>query len=207
MRYFLFFLISFLFTLSAQAQKMKEFKREISLYNVLLKTDGGNVKGLLQTVDSTQVVVLTKKSLVSLQPQTIKSLKIKFDRTKTIKVFGQIAQAGFDTIVDSPLNNDGTPKSMFYDPSQPEDPDPLGPRLLLGTGLVATALIGNEVSKLVPRPTIEGFDISKDSPKYQSVYPRLSLYALDTQTSPDYEKRVHEVMKDTMKNNKLDVHR
>lgn len=64
----------------------------------------------------------------------------------------------------------------------------LGERVLIGSAVVGRALLGNELSKLVPPATIEPFKINYSKERYESLYDNLSMYTVSMQSSPKYEQ-------------------
>ncbi len=191
-----------------EAQLGKE--REIALYQAVVKCARETVTGILQQVTPEAVTIQTYDGAKTIPATAIKSVKVKFDKKKNVPIFRDIAQAGLDAIVDPAytstrqnltLNPYGQP--MIHEDS--EEDTPLASRLLFGGAIVAGAVLGNEVAKIIPPATIETFRIRYSQARYQDIYEELSMYSVYLQSSADYEQILKEKLKRAMQNNKLQI--
>jgi folate-dependent phosphoribosylglycinamide formyltransferase PurN len=71
--------------------------------------------------------------------------------------------------------------------------------------VIAGALVGNEIKKLMPTATIEKFKINYSKSKYSEIYEELLMYTVDLQASPGYEQILKEKLRDAMGRNKLKI--
>jgi len=76
---------------------------------------------------------------------------------------------------------------------------------MVGGAVIAGALVGNEIKKLMPTATIEKFKINYSKAKYSEIYDELLMYTVDLQASPEYEQTLKEKLRDAMGRNKLKI--
>ena len=207
--HYLFSILFLLFTTNIQAQSSLE--REIKEYQVAIKTKKGTVKGLLQQVNEETVDVITSRGARSIPAESIKEIKIKFDKNRKIKVFEGMSDTGVGIIATSLDENRsnirrGELGAPIYD--NPEDERTLtgaAGQALLGTATVATALAADQVTRLIYKPSIEAFKVDYKQDKFTEIKKQLALYSVATQASPSYEKELNEQLKETIKAKKMDV--
>lgn len=203
----IFFHALILSVLTISAQESRSLgQREILVYNVVAKTSTGTFKGVLQRATSDQVTITSDKKNSVLPVESIKTLKIKFDKKKSVPVFENIAKAGLDVITDPQytrtVNSYGTDSygnKVFVG----EEDTPLGDRILVGSTMMVGAIVGNELAKLVPPSTIETFRINYSRETYSKLYEDLSMYTIHLQSSPDYELVLLQKLREAMKQNKV----
>lgn len=201
---FLFLVLSALLIYAQESRLVGH--RQILVYKVVAKTSAGTLKGVLQRVTQDQVTIVSDEKVDVIPVESIKTLKIKFDKKKEVQVFGKIAQAGIDVITDPqytrPANSLGTDQygnTILGD----EKDTPLGDRVLVGSAMLAGALVGNELVKLVPPSTIETFRINYSREKYHTLYEDLAMYSIEMQSSPDYELVLLQKLQEAMMQNKV----
>jgi len=202
-KYLVLISLFFFSVISVRAQNAKLVgEREISVYKVIVKTSDGTIKGILQKATPDQVEIMTDKGINAIKPESLKSLKIKFDKKKNVPVFRRIAQSAVDVIADpkytKTVNNTG--KNIYGNQiAIDEQETPLGDRLLVGSAMMAGAVLGNELVKLVPPATIETFKIAYSKEKYKNLYEDLLMYTVDIQSSYEYELLMKEKLIKAMK--------
>jgi len=201
-------------TLLAQVLHAQEAQlgqqREIALYKAVVKCARETVTGILQQVTPEAVTIQTYDGSRTIPSTSIKSVKVKFDKKKNVPIFRNLAQAGLDAIVDpaytsSRQNLNLNPYSQPMIHEDGEEDTPLADRILLGGAMVAGAVLGNEVAKIIPAATIETFRIRYSKERYQGLYEELSMYSIFLQSSADYEQILKEKLKRAMENNKLQI--
>ena len=202
--------IIFLFTIiSIHGQNKTQIgQKEILVYDAVIKTSKGKIKGILQRTDSNQLVITKNNQSIVIPIENIKTLKIKFSKKKTVPVFNNIAQTAIDFISDPQLSSTVNSYSINSNGKQvPLDvkETPLGERLLVGGAIMTTAIVGNELGKLIPPATLETFKIEGSMDKYKKLYDELSMYSIDMQASPDYEFKLRKKLKEAMEKNKLKI--
>ncbi|VTP94598.1 hypothetical protein [Sphingobacterium daejeonense] len=201
----LLILTTFSICLNAQNIQLKN-NREISVYNVVAQTFKGKVKGILQKVTQDQVEIMTSKDLSVIPVENIKSLKVKFDKKENVPVVNNIAQTGLDFVFDPEYDQSYTKnESGFYEKRIDAEEITLGEKAMVGGAVIAGALVGNEIKKLMPTATIEKFKINYSKAKYSEIYDELLMYTVDLQASPGYEQILKEKLRDTMERNKLKI--
>lgn len=201
----LLILTTFSICLYAQDIQLKN-NREVSVYNVVAQTSKGKVKGILQKVTQDQVEIMTSKDLSVIPVENIKSLKVKFDKKENVLVLNNIAQTGLDFVFDPDYDQSYTKnESGFYEKKIDEEEISLGEKAMVGGAVIAGALVGNEIKKLMPTATIEKFKINYSKAKYSEIYDELLMYTVDLQASPEYEQILKEKLRDAMGRNKLKI--
>lgn len=201
----LLILTTFSICLYAQDIQLKN-NREISVYNVVAQTSKGKVKGILQKVTQDQVEIMTSKDLSVIPVENIKSLKVKFDKRENIPVLNNIAQTGLDFVFDPEYDQSYIKnESGFYEKRIDAEEITLGEKAIVGGAVIAGALVGNEIKKLMPTATIEKFKINFSKAKYSEIYEELLMYTVDLQVSPGYEQILKEKLRDAMGRNKLKI--
>jgi len=201
----LLILTTFSICLYAQDIQLRN-NREISVYNVVAQTSKGKVKGILQKVTQDQVEIMTSKDLSVIPVENIKSLKVKFDKRENVPVLNNIAQTGLDLVLDPECDQSYTKnESGFYEKKIDEEEISLGEKAMVGGAVIAGALIGNEIKKLMPTATIEKFKINYSKAKYSEIYEDLLMYTVDLQALPEYEQILKEKLRDAMGRNKLKI--
>lgn len=204
-KYLVLISLFFFSVMSVKAQNAKLVgEREISVYKVIAKTSDGIIKGILQKATPDQVEIMTDKGINAIKPESLKSLKIKFDKKKNVPVFRHIAQSAVDVIADPKYTNtvNNTGKNIYGNQiAIDEQETPLGDRLLVGSAMMAGAVLGNELVKLVPPATIETFKIAYSKEKYKNLYEDLLMYTVDIQSSYEYELLMKEKLIKAMNKN------
>ncbi|MCT1533175.1 hypothetical protein M3B46_19410 [Sphingobacterium daejeonense] len=201
----LLILTTFSICLYAQDIQLKN-NREISVYNVVAQTSKGKVKGILQKVTQDQVEIMTSKDLSVIPVENIKSLKVKFDKRENIPVLNNIAQTGLDFVFDPEYDQSYIKnESGFYEKRIDAEEITLGEKAIVGGAVIAGALVGNEIKKLMPTATIEKFKINFSKAKYSEIYEELLMYTVDLQVSPGYEQILKVKLRDAMGRNKLKI--
>ena len=200
-------LILTIFSICLYAQDIQiKNNREISVYNVVAQTSKGKVKGILQKVTQDQVEIMTSKDLSVIPVENIKSLKVKFDKKENVPVLNNIAQTGLDFVFDPDYDQSYTKnESGFYEKRIDEEEITLGEKAMVGGAVIAGALVGNEIKKLMPTATIEKFKINYSKAKYSEIYDELLMYTVDLQAAPGYKQILKEKLRDAMGRNKLKI--
>lgn len=199
-------ILIFAVTFSSAQSLTAHAEREIAIYKVVVKTKRGLMKGVLQRVAPDHLLIETDRGIEKIAAETINYVKVKFDKRKTMPILRDIAQAGFDVIVDPQYTTTVTAyETGFYPDVIPLDQEeaPLGSRLLMGTAMVGGALLGNEIAKIVPPATIETFKIKYSKARYQGAYEALAMYSVHLQSSPAYELILKNELKRAMEAKKL----
>lgn len=198
----LLYLITYL---SCHAQIEKT--RSINVYNVVVKTSNGKVKGILKQATDTTIIIGQSRETRVIPINTIKSLKIKFAHQSSFKFYDNITQGGIGIITNQgkdtqARNNYGEP---IFTPLESTDHTlaEMGTNILVGSAIIATALVSNELTKLIYKPSIEVFKIKKDYKKYNAVKEQIQMYTTYLQQLPEYETIQLEQLKKAMEIHKV----
>lgn len=201
-RFLLIVLMSTTLCLISQAQIEKI--RSINVYNVVLKTTKGNLKGVLMQATDSTIVIGDQKGIKVIPIEAIKSLNIKFATQKYYSFFQNLAKTGIDIITDPNQAHNNTKQINYTELDQSENTlSDLGGQLLIGTALTGMAIAGNELTKIVYKPNIEVFKIKKNRKRYARMHEDILWYTLNFQQSPEYETIQFEKFKSAIQATKI----
>ncbi len=181
----------------------------VSNYHAHIKTKKETIKGSFYRATVEEIYLMKDKEMKKIPVSTIKKIKIKFDRKKEAPLFKGMSKTGVD-IMKSSLTDEPEKNYSKTDPygnllSDADAAPSVGETLLIGTATVATAAIGNELSKLAPQPDIESFKINYSKERYLEQLDEIRMYTIELQTSPEYKSILKDRLQKAMKKKKLAI--
>ncbi len=206
-KYILLFLLNcFLLQFTFGQDSRLSNRREIFYYHVQAKISEGRIKGILQHTTAEEVAILTPKGVKRIHPQTIRSLKIKFDKKMEVPFFDKMGKTAVEMMFDPTYLTSSTKISTDMQGNTrvlEEEVAPFGEQLLLSGAMIGGALVGNEIAKLIPTASIETFKINYSMEKYHAVLDDLAMYTVALQSSPSYNLVLKEKLKAVKEKNKI----
>lgn len=194
-------------SLYSTAYSQIEINRSINIYDVVVKTNKGTIKGTLKRATDSTIIIGQKRETKIVSIADINTLKIKFAQQKNYKFFKKIEQDGVDIIFNQPGNpqavdNYGQPTFEPLENTENTLSDAAG-RVLIGSAITTTAIAGNALTTLIYKPNIEVFKIKKDYKRYNKMKAEIQMYTEHLQLSPQYESILLQQLKDAMDKTKL----
>ncbi|WP_099367389.1 hypothetical protein [Sphingobacterium sp. 1.A.4] len=173
------------------------------------KTKKETIKGSFYRATVEEIYLMKDKEMKKIPVSTIKKIKIKFDRKKEAPLFKGMSKTGVDilksSLTDEPEKNHNKTDQYGNLLSDADAASSVGETLLIGTATVATAAIGNELSKLAPQPDIESFKVNYSKERYLEQLDEIRMYTIELQTSPEYKSILKDRLKKAMKKKKLAI--
>ncbi|QBR12813.1 hypothetical protein [Sphingobacterium sp. CZ-2] len=181
----------------------------VSYYQAHIKTKKETIKGNFYRATVEEIYLMKDKEMKKIPVSTIKKIKIKFDRKKEAPLFKGMSKTGVDimksSLTDEPEKNHNKTDQYGNLLSDADAAPSVGETLLIGTATVATAAMGNELSKLAPQPDIESFKINYSKERYLEQLDEIRIYTIELQTSPEYKSILKDRLKKAMKKKKLAI--
>ncbi|MCI0921210.1 hypothetical protein [Sphingobacterium rhinopitheci] len=189
----------------AQIQKT----RIINIYNAVVKTSNGTVKGTLKQATDTTIIIGQPRATIAIPITSIKTLKIKFARQSSFKIYDDVAKIGLGFIANNSPNT--TARNNYGEPvfepltSSEHTLAEMGSNIITGTALTTIAVTGNAITKLLYKPNIEVFKIKRDYKKYNTLKEQIQMYSTHLQQSAQFELIQSNQLKHAMELYKADT--